>query len=334
MARALAVLLAGAVAVVAAQNVKPAVPVDAVGAILEAFESHRIVALGEGPHGNEQGYAFRLALLRDPRFAATVNDIVVECTSSLYQEAVDTFVAGGTVGDDVLLKVWRNVTEPDGCDRPTWEGFIRAVRDRNASLPAGRKLRVLLGEPPVDWDGPLSPREVFEKWGPLRDSHAAEVIQREVLDKGRRALVVYGDAHLVRVNPISGGPTNLLVARLERAGANVFIVQTTAAPYARVESAQPDISKWRLPSLALVRGTTIGAASAGVLLPPGPDYQAKVEDLADAVLHLGAPSSITRAPYPPALCEDKEFMAMRSARVGDPQWGTRFQAACRGEQWK
>jgi hypothetical protein len=36
-------------------------PEDAVSAILAAFETHSVVALGEGPHGNEEGHAFRLA---------------------------------------------------------------------------------------------------------------------------------------------------------------------------------------------------------------------------------------------------------------------------------
>ena len=40
-----------------------------VNAILDAFRSHRVVALGEGSHGNEQGHAFRMSLIRDPRFA-------------------------------------------------------------------------------------------------------------------------------------------------------------------------------------------------------------------------------------------------------------------------
>ena len=164
MVRALA-LVAAVAGGIAAQNLKPALPVDPVTAIIDAFKSHAIVALGEGPHGNEQGYAFRLSLIRDPRFAAGVNDVVVECTSSLYQDVVDRFVAGGDVAADVLLKVWRNVIEPDGCDRPTWEGLIRAVRDLNASLPAGRRLRVLLGEPPVDWDGSLGPRKCLPNGG-------------------------------------------------------------------------------------------------------------------------------------------------------------------------
>jgi len=331
MVRTIALFAAVASAFVA-QNLKPAVPVDPVTAIMDAFKSHAIVALGEGPHGNEQGYAFRLSLIRDPRFAAVVNDVVVECTSSLYQEVVDRFVAGGDVPADVLLKVWRNVIEPDGCDRPTWEGFIRAVRDVNALLPADHRLRVLLGEPPVDWEGPLSPKEVFDKWGPHRDSHAADVIQRDVVDRRRRALVVYGDMHLLRINPIHGGSSNSLVARLERGGAKAFVIYTTAAPYAQVESLQADMLSWPKPSLALVRGTTIGAGSTGVLLPPGPEYPTKLEQLADAVLYLGHPSTITKAPYPASLCDDQAFLSMRSARVGSPEWAARFQTDCRREQ--
>src|SRR5437762_876195 len=51
---------------------------QATTAILDAFRSYSIVALSEGTHGNEQGHGFRLALVRDPRFARVVNDIVVE----------------------------------------------------------------------------------------------------------------------------------------------------------------------------------------------------------------------------------------------------------------
>jgi erythromycin esterase-like protein len=64
----------------------PAVRVDPISAIIDAFAMHPVVALGEGPHGNEQGHAFRLALIRDPRFAARVNDIVIESGSARYQD--------------------------------------------------------------------------------------------------------------------------------------------------------------------------------------------------------------------------------------------------------
>ena len=61
-----------------AQAPRPAVPIDAIAAIVEAFDSHDVVALSEGVHKNEQGHALRLSLIRDPRFTTVVNDIVVE----------------------------------------------------------------------------------------------------------------------------------------------------------------------------------------------------------------------------------------------------------------
>ena len=72
----------------------PAVPIEPITGILEMFKTHDVVALSEGSHGNEQGHAFRLALIRDPRFAATVNDIVVEFGNALYQDVIDRFVRG------------------------------------------------------------------------------------------------------------------------------------------------------------------------------------------------------------------------------------------------
>lgn len=69
-------------------------PVDAILGILEAFDTHSVVALGEGDHNNEQGHAFRLSLIRDPRFPTIVNDIVVEFGNARYQDIMDRFVAG------------------------------------------------------------------------------------------------------------------------------------------------------------------------------------------------------------------------------------------------
>ena len=55
---------------------RPAAAVEAITGILDALRSHQLVALGDA-HANEQVHAVRLALIRDPRFAAVVDDIVV-----------------------------------------------------------------------------------------------------------------------------------------------------------------------------------------------------------------------------------------------------------------
>jgi hypothetical protein len=132
---------------------RPAVPLDPVDAILEAFRSHQIVALDEGDHGNEQGHAFRLSLVRHPHFATTVNDIVVEFGNALYQDVIDRFIYGEDVAIESLRRVWQNTTQPHfAVDLPIYEEFFRAVRAVNMSVPAERRVRVLLGDPPIDWD--------------------------------------------------------------------------------------------------------------------------------------------------------------------------------------
>jgi erythromycin esterase-like protein len=121
----------------AAQSIgpKPAVPIDPIKAILDAFQSHSIVALGE-PHGNEQAAAFRVALIRDPRFAGVVNDIVVESGNSRFQDVVDAFVSGQQVPDTTLRQTWQNTTVANFVwDRPIYEQFFRTVRDVNAVHP-------------------------------------------------------------------------------------------------------------------------------------------------------------------------------------------------------
>ena len=180
----------------------PAVPLEPIAAIVDAFRSHDIVALDEGNHGNEQGHAFRLSLIRDERFSRSVNDIVVEVGGARYQDVMDRFTAGEDVPYNVLRKVWEDITQPHGpADRPIYEEFFRAVREVNADLPRERRLRVLLGEPPIDWET-VRTRDEMMRWLLQRDTHAVEVIQREVLAKGRHALAIYGGLHFLR-NPLS-----------------------------------------------------------------------------------------------------------------------------------
>jgi erythromycin esterase-like protein len=101
-----------------------AMPVDPISGILDAFRTHAVVALGEGGHGNEQAHRFRLVLVRDPRFARVVNDIVVESGSARYQTVMDRFVAGDDVPREVLVRAWRDTTQPS----EIWDLARGAVR--------------------------------------------------------------------------------------------------------------------------------------------------------------------------------------------------------------
>jgi len=56
---------------------------------------------------------------------------------------------------------------------------------------------VLLGDPPIDWSKITNRSEILAFAGPQRDTYPASVVERQVLDKGHRALICYGWAHLL-----------------------------------------------------------------------------------------------------------------------------------------
>jgi len=312
----LAVVLAAGVLTSHAQDAArvPAVRVDPISAIIDAFAMHPVVALGEGPHGNEQGHAFRLALIRDPRFAARVNDIVIESGSARYQDYVDRFVRSEEVADVFLRAARENtVTPTPAWDRPIYDELFRAVRDVNRSQPPDRQLRILLGDPPIDWNE-VRTADDYRSWLMRRDSHPAEVIQREVLAKGRRALVVYGDGHF---QARSERPGRSLVGILETSGTKVFAITST---FADLSTFQPDVAKWMLPGLARLQGTLIGQAPYEVFFGPPPPVDffkahPRIEHHFDAVLVLGLPSAMHLAPLDYPHCNEPDYLRMRRVRM-------------------
>lgn len=285
-----------------------AVPQDAIPAILDLFKTYRVVGLGEGAHGNEQGHRFRLSLIRDPRFPAIVNDIVVEMGNARYQAVMDRFIHGEDVPRQELRPVWEDTTAPGGSDKPIYEEFYRAVRDVNAKLPKEKHIRVLLGDPPIAWEF-VRNRADLRRWNMQRDSHAVSVIKREVLDKSRKALIVWGDGHFQG----RGFPAGSITVLLERMGERFF---TISPRFGNLQQHQPSVATWKVPSLARIKGTVIGRKYYAQFypLPPAKGWNTVLfEDQFDAVLYLGPTTTMSR--MPPSLCRDEAYMKMRLARL-------------------
>lgn len=285
----LALLLANTTEQIRARANAPA-PLDAITTILDACRTHSIVALDE-EHGDERSAGFRLSLIRDPRFPAVVNDILVEFGNSRYQNVIDRFIDGAPVVGDDLKKVWQNTTQAHAIwDRPIYEDFFRAVREINTSLPPGRHLRVLLGDPPIDWEA-VRTADDLRIGSAGRSRYPADVIVREVLAKGRHVLVIYGAFHLWRQN--LQGPN--LIERLERQeGVNTFVIITH--PLASLDVLGSNPASWPVPSIALTRGSSL-------------------ENQLDAILYLGPPSGRKTSHLTGALCSDARYRDMRTRRM-------------------
>jgi hypothetical protein len=309
----------------------PTGPVNAIDGIIAAFETHRIVTLPDA-HGDAQRHAFLLSLVRDPRFVRTVDDIVVEFGNSRYQDVVDRFVRGEDVPYESLRLAWRNVTQASlAADSSHHEEFFRAVRAANTaneSSPGGRKVRVLLGDPPIDWDA-IQTREDYTPWIDMRDAHPAAMLQTEVIAKRRRALLVYGTGHLQRKQVMSNFEmedwrAQTIVSLVERAGpTKVFTIASADRKHA---------DGWTPPALFYLRGTPLGTLDVteffggfgrftvrdGKMVPvPKVQWRTlRAEEQFDALLYLGPPSVATSPePFSTALCAEPGYVDMRLRRL-------------------
>ncbi len=273
------------------QSASPRLSPDPISTIIDAFRTHTIVALDDD-HGEERCSAFRISLIRDPRFVESVDDIVVEFGNSRYQAVADAFVSGNSISEQRLRAVWQDTTIPRAVwDRPIYEEFFRAVRSVNAGRPPNRQLRVLLGDPPIDWQQVRTAADLQE-WSNRRSLFPAELIAREVIAKHRRALVIYGGLHLMRQN-LQG--ENLIEHVDKHAPGAAFVV--IGHPLANLAAVGIDGRSWRRPALVLTSGTSLA-------------------NQLDAVLYLGPPSERRTSRLNAAVCNDPTYRAMRIARIG------------------
>jgi hypothetical protein len=319
----------------AQESGRPAVPIDPIAGILNAFQSHQVVMLPGGFGAARRALLY--SLLRDSRFQHTVNDIVVEFGSSRYQDAMDRFVRGDEVPYNELRRAWQDTTSPMGSDSPPVEEFYRTVREINASLPPERRMRVLLGEPPIDWDH-VRTRQDHRKWVLVRDLSVADLIRREVIVRGRRALVLYGQLHYPRKEilanyDMSNWQAQTMVSWLEGThGTKVFTIWADSAGVPKI---QPEAASWPQMRLALIRGTVLGAADFTAFDPgtgqeryairgqedfaPIPREQfrsVRMEDQMDAILYTGGGKPDPPIPLvSPRACADPGYVQMRLARI-------------------
>lgn len=312
LAASAAILLAPALARSAARD-DPR-PENAVTAIMSVFARVPIVALGMS-HRQQDEADFSLALIRDPRFAATVNDIVVECGNALYQATLDRYIEGGDVPLESLQHVWRDTTQPGACDPRQHKELLDAVRDLNLHRPPGQRLRVLAGDPPIDWNA-IRTAEDLAPFMTQRDTHFASVVEKEVLARHRKALLVIGAGHVWR-RPVSWAavktpPAPTITALIEsRRPGSTFIVIPHDDFGARNRELEPRLSGWPVPSLAALRGNWLGALDARVVVQgkirrvgtdPASDEDpfpgSKLQDIADAYLYLGPIASIQAVEFP------------------------------------
>jgi len=161
--------------------------------LLAAFDHVDVIALAE-THGKKVDSDLRLRLVRDPDFPFRAHFIVVEFGNALDQAALDRYIFGEDVALREVEPVWRDTTQVAGNDSPVYAEFFAAVREVNQKLPPARRLRVIAGDPPIDWDKVRTKEDI----APFLRRDFPVSLNRVAVPRGEKALVIYGAAHLNR----------------------------------------------------------------------------------------------------------------------------------------
>lgn len=311
----------------------PPSPRPAVDGVVDALTTQPVVCVGEGTHRGLQDLELRLAILRDARIQALVNDVLVEFGNARYQSVVDRYVSGDEVPESELRRVWEDSVPADTVpDSPVYQRLYRAVREINAGLPTGRRMRILLGDPPIDWDRVQSASDL-SAWDERRDAHAAEVVRREVLGRHRRALVFYGAWHCAARNDHTNFTTgDSLRALLDQSNPGaVFALRVFGREDADPRNLEPTIASWPAMTFAQLATTTLGAVdwSAVNALDSRVESQGGTRRLLardewrkrslaeqyDAVIYLAPPSALTVVRITAEQCRDSQYLRMRTQRM-------------------
>ena len=299
----------------------------AVSAILAAFDKFQVVAIPEG-HGMQDEDAFLLNLIRNPGFSDRVNDIEVECGNSLYQPVLDRYIAGEEVPFAEVRKVWRNTTQTTCGTWAFFEQFFPLVRAINQKLPAEKRLRVLAGDPPIDWELVKEPEDAAKFFN--RDATIATIMEREVLARHRKALMLFGLFHLLHGvrSAVSIYEKDYPNATYVISGLGIFEADLPTL-------AGSSFASWPVPSLVRAKGTWLGGLDLSHFVPAptmlSPDcsihtgfpkqLQRPMEDYVDAFLYLGPQSLKLKEKMPAEVALDTEYMKELERRESVTGWG-------------
>ncbi len=259
------------------------VPQDPVTGIVKLFDTYRIVMLGE-MHESRQEYDVLRKLVAAPGFAERVNDIVVEFGNAKYQDVIDRYVAGENVPFEQAQSAWRDTVGVLGPVSPVYGEFYGAVREANLRLPKQRRMRILPGDPPIDWSH-VRTREDIAPFLPFRDQFYSSVVRYQVLAKDRRALLIMGEGHFRR----SGGRPGAIENDLLMAMVKPYVIVPGSNVVRGYDDLDARFDALPAPSLVEMKGNWIGSLAA-----PGRGGTAGTwEQTADACLYLGPRDRLT-----------------------------------------
>jgi hypothetical protein len=266
-------------------HAQSALPQNPVEAIVKLFDTHRIVMLGEVQHGCRQQWELLQELVAAPGFSERVNDIVMEYGNARYQDVVDRYIAGENVPIGQVEGAWLDTVGAFGPVSPVYGKFYAAVRAVNKKLPRQRRLRIVLGDPPIDWSQ-VRTREDIALFLPFREEFYASAVRLQVLAKKHKALLIMGAGHFRR----SAGRPGFIENQLLMALVQPYVIMPGSNMVAGYDDLDPRFDQLPAPSFIEMNGSWIGSIPAQ---NPRGGQPGTLGQTADAYLYLGPRDKLT-----------------------------------------
>jgi hypothetical protein len=193
----------------------PVDPVDAIPYIRSALEESPIVCLAEGGHQARAPHEFHRRVLADETILAAVDVIIVEFASASHQAVLDAYIGGEDVPFESLSGVWRDTGQSPRApwDSPLYAELLAVIRNGNQGLPPAERVRVIAGDPPMDWER-INSRADYGAARRPRDPFVAELAMEQAFELDKSVLIIFGGAHLPRVPLGPDDPRNSLTYRI------------------------------------------------------------------------------------------------------------------------
>jgi hypothetical protein len=239
---------------------------NAIADIAKIYDTHPLIFIGEW-HRNKQQHEFLRELVRDPDFICRTDDIVIEFGNARVQPVADRWSAGGDVSEAELLAMFRETEVMFAWNAPMYRAFYETVRDVNSKHTCPHPVRLVLGDPPLDW-AKIENVEAFKAL-PDRDRFFTDVVEREVLAKKHRALLISGALHALRKYPRRepgedagfGEPSAAQLIEKEHPGSLFIVALVTSQAAAETMKMPPP------PGFRVVRGSALENIDFSIIAP-------------------------------------------------------------------
>lgn len=288
--------------------------------LLSAFDHVDVVALADS-HWRKVDSDLRLRLIRHPDFPNKAHFIIVEFGNSLYQPILDRYIQGDDVPLTELQQVWQNTTQVGSKDSPVYAEFYAAVREINRKLPPAKRLRVIAGDPPIDWSK-VETRSDFHEFGDGDRRDFPVSLNQVAVKKGEKALVIYGSSHISRprfelwaaaAESIASTSTRTFKAVQVSNPGRVFVVETLAGPNPSYEKLETTLQSRKRPVLISLIDTPAADLILGATMTINGKTVTTTSKLGngfDACIYFGNTASVATTVEPdPAIYRDTPYGA-------------------------